>query len=114
MTGWILFDTGKGTMLRGTGPVDKASKRILVQFAYASSIGIALVIAIFGSLYLGFYLDRRLGTGPILTLLFLAIGIAAGFRNIYTLARKYFADEESVIKCIKREPHRKRPAPKKA
>jgi ATP synthase protein I len=101
-------------MIQGIGPMDKASKKALVQFAYASSLGIAMVIAIFGSLYLGFYLDRRLGTGPVLTLLFLAIGIAAVFRNIYTLATKYFADEEPVIKCIKSEPHRKRPPAKKA
>jgi len=101
-------------MLKGRGPVDKETKKTLIQFAYASSIGIAMVIAVFGCLYLGFYLDKRLGTGPVLTLLFLIIGVAAGFRNIYTLLKNYFADEEPVIKSIKSEPHRKRPPPKKA
>ena len=94
--------------------MDRADKKSLIAFAYASSIGIALVITIFGSLYLGYYLDRRLETWPIFTAVFFAIGIAAGFRNMYVLAKKLFVDEKPVIACVKSEPHRKRPLPKKA
>ena len=94
--------------------MDKDSKKSLLQIAYASSIGIAMVITIFGGLYLGSYLDRLLGTGYKFTLLLLLIGVAAGFWNIYTFAKRYFTDEKPIIKCIKSEPHRKRPPPKKA
>jgi ATP synthase protein I len=69
--------------------VDKETKKAAVQLAYASSIGISMVIAIFGCLFLGVWLDRKLGTGPYLTLLFLLLGILAGFRNIYVLIKRY-------------------------
>lgn len=39
-------------------------------------------------LFMGYYLDRWLDTGPWLTLLFLGFGIAAGFRNIFILTRR--------------------------
>jgi ATP synthase protein I len=94
--------------------VDKETKKSAVQMAYASSIGIAMVLAIFGCLFLGSWLDRKLGTEPYFTLLFLVIGIAAGFRNIYALIQKSFRDEKPIITCVKSEPHRKRPPPKKA
>jgi ATP synthase protein I len=94
--------------------VDKETKKSAVQMAYASSIGIAMVLAIFGCLFLGSWLDRKLGTEPYFTLLFLVIGIAAGFRNVYVLIKKSFRDEKPIITCVKSEPHRKRPPPKKA
>ncbi len=81
--------------------------------AYASSIGIAMVLAIFGCLLLGVYLDRKFDSGNVFTLLFLVIGVSAGFRNLYVLIKKNFPDEEPIIKSLKSEPHRKRPAPKK-
>ena len=89
-------------------------KKAAVQMAYASSIGIAMVLAIFGCLYAGRWLDVRLGTEPYFTLLFLLIGIGAGFRNIYVLIKTYFKDEQPLITSVKSETHRKRPPPKKA
>ena len=94
--------------------MDKETRKYAMQMAFASSIGIAMVITVFGGLYLGSYLDRRLGTGNKFTLLFLLVGVAAGFKNIYAFVKRYFTDERPVIKCIKSEPHRKRPPPKKA
>jgi ATP synthase protein I len=91
--------------------LDRAS---LLQMAYASSIGIAMVIAIFGSLYLGNWLDRKFGTLPYFTIIFLIIGVAAGFRNIYSVIMRNFKNEEPIIKSLKSEPHRKRPPPAKA
>jgi ATP synthase protein I len=68
----------------------------------------------FGCLFLGAWLDRKLATEPYFTLLFLVIGIAAGFRNLYVLIKTYFKDEQPIIASLKSEPHRKRPPPKKA
>jgi ATP synthase protein I len=93
--------------------MDKETKMYAVQMAYASSIGIAMVLAIFGCLLLGVYLDKKFDSGHVFTFLLLLIGIAAGFRNIYVLIKKNFPDEEPIIKSLKSEPHRKRPAPKK-
>ena len=89
-------------------------KKTLVQMGYASSIGIAMVIAIFSSLYLGSWLDRKFGTLPYFTVIFLIIGVVAGFRNIYSVIMRNFKNEEPVIKSLKSEPHRKRPPPAKA
>jgi ATP synthase protein I len=76
--------------------VDKETKRTVIQMASVSSIGIALVLAIFGCFFLGRWLDQQLGTEPYLTLLFLLLGIAAGFRNIYVLIKRYLRDDKSI------------------
>ena len=93
--------------------MDKEIQKYAMQMALASSIGIAMVLAIFGCLLLGVYLDRKFDSGQVFTVIFLFIGIAAGFRNIYVLIKKNFKDEEPIIKSLKSEPHRQRPAPKK-
>jgi ATP synthase protein I len=72
--------------------VDKETKKSAIRMAYASSIGISMALAIFGCFFLGTWLDRKLGTEPYFTLLFLLIGIAAGFRNIYVLMKRYFKE----------------------
>lgn len=91
----------------------KLDRTSLLQMAYASSIGIAMVLAIFGSLYLGSWLDRKFGTLPYFTIIFLILGVVAGFKNIYSVIQKNFKNEEPVIKSLKIEPHRKRPPPAK-
>lgn len=48
-----------------------------------SSVGLALVIATVIGLVGGYYADRWLGTSPWLLLLGLALGIAAGFVNLF-------------------------------
>ena len=74
---------------------NKASKKkVMFQMGYASSLGIAMVIAIFGCLMIGLYLDKKLGTDNIFTPLFLLIGVAAGFRNFYLFIKSAFPDEE--------------------
>jgi len=93
--------------------MDQETKKSAMQMAYASSIGIAMVVSIFGCLLLGSYLDRKFDSGNVFAVIFLIIGISAGFRNIYVLIKKYFTDDEPIIKSIKSEPHRQRPAPKK-
>jgi ATP synthase protein I len=92
--------------------MDKDSKKMYLQLANVSSVGIAMVLTILGCLFLGAYLDRAFETGNKLTIIFLLIGISAGFRNLYVIAKKYFPDQRPVITCLKSEPHRKRPPPK--
>jgi len=94
--------------------VDREAKKSAIQMAYASSIGIAMALAIFGCFFLGTWLDGQLGTEPYLAILFLLMGIAAGFRNIYVLIRRYLKDEKSINKCVNSEPCRKGPPSKKA
>lgn len=57
--------------------------------AMLASMGIAMVVSTFIGLLIGIYLDKFFGTKPWLTIIFLFFGIAAGFRNIYLMTRKY-------------------------
>jgi ATP synthase protein I len=111
--GQFLFDFDRFPCYGAQNKMDTEMKKYAVQMAYASSIGIAIVLAIFGCLLLGVYLDKKFDSGHIFTFMLLIVGIAAGFRNIYVLIKKNFPDEEQIIKSLKSEPHRKRPAPKK-
>ena len=74
------------------GKADK--KKMVFQMGYAASLGLAMVIAIFGCLMIGVYLDKKLGTNNIFTPLFLLIGVAAGFRNFYLFIKSTFPDKE--------------------
>ena len=58
--------------------MDKELKKSAIQLAYASSVGIAMVLAIFGCLLIGVYLDRKFDTGSVFTFIFLLIGIVTG------------------------------------
>jgi len=48
-----------------------------------SSLGLTLVFSTFIGFGLGWFLDKVLKTRPFLTILFLLLGIVAGFVNIY-------------------------------
>ena len=54
----------------------------------ASSVGLAMVLATVIGLAAGYYLDKWLGTSPWLTLVFLVLGIVAGFRNLYVMMKR--------------------------
>lgn len=64
-------------------------KGLLKRLVWLSSMGISMVLATFVGLYIGVYLDDKFSTKPWLTIIFLIIGIIAGFRNIYTVIKKY-------------------------
>lgn len=64
-------------------------KGFLNKVVWLSSLGISMVLATFLGLYIGIYLDNKFSTKPWFTIIFLIIGIAAGFRNMYNLITKY-------------------------
>ena len=66
----------------------KRDYRYLKELAYYSSIGLSVALSIFIGLGIGVYLDRRFDTNPWLTLIFLGLGIAAGYRNIGLAIKK--------------------------
>ncbi len=47
-----------------------------------------MVAATFIGLAMGIYLDKWLDTSPWFTLIFLLLGIASGFRNIFVLTHR--------------------------
>jgi ATP synthase protein I len=54
-----------------------------------ASMGIAMVLCTFLGLVIGLYLDRVFGTEPWLMIVFLILGIAAGFWNIHVTIKRY-------------------------
>lgn len=54
----------------------------------AGTIGLHLVSATFVGLAMGYFLDMWLGTSPWLLVIFLILGIVAGFRDIFREARR--------------------------
>ena len=67
----------------------KESLRTLKDLAYYSSLGLSVVLSTFIGLAIGIYLDRKVfNTTPWLTLIFLGLGIAAGYRNIGLAIKK--------------------------
>jgi ATP synthase protein I len=63
-------------------------KSVRESIASASVVGLNLVSATFVGLFIGWWLDKWLGTGPWLLLTFLILGIVAGFRNVMVEVRK--------------------------
>jgi F0F1-type ATP synthase assembly protein I len=63
-------------------------QQLIRSLGFLSGVGISLVASTLIGLFMGYYLDRWLGTAPWLTLLFLGFGIVAGFRNIFILTRR--------------------------
>jgi ATP synthase protein I len=59
------------------------TKKALKLAGLASTLGLTIVIATFIGLALGLWLDRVFNTTPWLTVIFLIVGIIAGFRNFY-------------------------------
>jgi ATP synthase protein I len=62
--------------------------RLLREYAYYSSLGLQVALAIVIGLFLGYYLDGKFGTSPWLTLIGLGLGIAAGYRNLGLAIKK--------------------------
>ena len=72
------------------------SKRSRSPLAQAGSIGkvaSGLMLPILVGFFLGDYLDERLGSSPWMILIFLMLGIAAGFGWLYRLSTRYDDDE---------------------
>ncbi len=59
-----------------------------------TQIGLCMMSAIAVGGLLGYGLDRLLGTLPILTIVGLLLGVAAGFRSVWSLIAKYAKDPE--------------------
>lgn len=64
------------------------------QLAMASTIGFQVVFAIFIGAWIGYWLDSKFGTLPWFTLIFLVLGIVAGFLNYFRFAVKQKKEDE--------------------
>lgn len=67
---------------------DKDQGRVFRELGYFSSLGISVALAIVIGMALGYWLDNVFDTKPVLLLVGLVFGIAAGFSNIIRAGKK--------------------------
>ena len=68
--------------------MDEEIKRMIKALGFLSTIGIAMALSIAIGAFIGYYLDKYLGTRPWFSYIFLGIGIAAAFRSLYVLYKR--------------------------
>ena len=64
------------------------TKKLFRQLWYYSSLSFSIALSIVIGLAIGVWLDKRYDTSPVWTLIFLVLGVIAGFRNIYLAMQK--------------------------
>jgi ATP synthase protein I len=66
-----------------------ALRSALTAFSLVGQIGLVMFASVAIGLFGGMYLDRWLGTGPILLIILTIVGVASGFRAIYLMVKKF-------------------------
>ncbi len=69
-------------------------REILSSLLNYGTLGIEMGVSLAIGLAIGYFLDRFFGTSPILTLIFMGFGIAAGMKRLYTLWKKMEKEDE--------------------
>jgi len=67
---------------------------IFRNLAQVSSMGISMALAIAIGVWFGMTLDGWFGTNHVFFYIFLVIGIAAGFKNVYLIAKKEIGKDD--------------------
>ena len=68
--------------------MDKDKGKTLRELGYFASLGISVALSIVIGLAIGYWLDKKFDTQPVLLLVGLGFGIAAGFSNIIRAGQK--------------------------
>ncbi len=68
--------------------MDDETKKMFKTLGYLSTGGLSMGFAIGLGALAGYYLDKKFETKPWLFFIFLALGIAAAFRNLYLMYKK--------------------------
>jgi F0F1-type ATP synthase assembly protein I len=67
--------------------------RMLPTLALVGQLGVLMVACVAAGLLAGRYLDRLLGSGPVLTVLLLLCGVLGGMAAVYRLVMKTVEQE---------------------
>ena len=70
-----------------------SEKNVLKYIGLVTELGLIVVISIGGGLLLGLWLDNKLGTKALFTVVFLFLGIGAAFYNVYRMVLPRKKDE---------------------
>lgn len=64
----------------------KKNKETLQNLALVSQIGISVITPILLGVFFGQFVDKKLGTSGVFSIIFIILGAGAGFLNIFKLA----------------------------
>ena len=65
--------------------------------ALITQIGVSMIVPIFLCLILGSFLDKIFHTGNILMIVFIILGVCAGFRSVYIMTKDFYKDKDTYI-----------------
>lgn len=68
--------------------MQEETRKYIKLLALVSTMGISMVLAIVIAIAIGYYLDKWFQTSPLFFLIFMILGIIAGFRNIYIIMKR--------------------------
>lgn len=66
----------------------KNNKNMLQNLSLITQVGLSIITPIIVGVYLGGFIDRKVGTDMVFTLIFIILGAGAGFLNLFKLADK--------------------------
>ncbi len=64
------------------------TRKYIKLLALVSTMGISMGLALVIAIVVGYYLDKWFKTSPVFFLIFMVLGIVAGFRNIYVIMKR--------------------------
>ncbi len=67
---------------------NRNDKRILQNLSLVTQIGLSIITPILLGVYLGGFIDKKLGTEMVFTLIFIILGAVSGFLNLFKLVNK--------------------------
>lgn len=77
----------KSSIAKSIDPAARSGKRVFNALS-VSSIGLEMGLAVGLGLAAGFYLDKWLGTSPWMLLLWMVLGLVAGFRGVFRAIKR--------------------------
>jgi ATP synthase protein I len=84
---------------------ENSKREVFTSLLTYGSLGLEMGLSVAIGLAMGYYLDRFFKTSPILTLVFLLFGIAAGMKRLYQLWKKAERESENEDKDAGRNAH---------
>ena len=91
----------------------KEKSKLFKAFTMVSQIGISMMVPVFLCVWLGSFLDEKLGTSFLFPV-FLVLGFLSAGRNVYQLTRAFYAKDKekedaalAYIENLKQEGKRK-------
>jgi ATP synthase protein I len=84
---------------------EKSKREAFASFLTYGSLGLEMGLCVVIGLGMGYYLDRYFKTTPVLMLVFLGFGLAAGMKRLYQLWKKAERESENEDNDAGRDAH---------